>query len=322
MPRPTSTTTVQRPDLGTIAYEYMQEASQRGFIGLSVLPVFETPLQSADYPVIPVEALLKLKDTARAPRGKYNRGDWEFEMGTYACKENGWEEPLDDSEANLYRRFFDAEVIATQRAVDIILRRQEQRIAAAVFNVANITQTAAVSIEWSTAATATPRANVSAAKTALRNATGLDANVGVASRKVFDNLMLTKEITDAFRYTNPIEIGGYEAQARIAAQYFGLDKLLIGGAVYDSAKEGVAASIADLWDDEYFGVFKVSNGGMDLRDPCLGRTFLWTGDAPQNIVTEMYRDDTIRSNIYRCRQNTDSAFVFTGAGYLLSNITA
>lgn len=322
MPRPTSATTVQRPDLGAIAYEYMATASQRGFIGLSILPIFETPHQSADYPVIPVEALLKIKDTARAPRGKYNRGDWEFEMGTYSCKERGWEEPVDDSEANLYRRFFDAEEVATHRAVDILLRKQEQRIASAVFNVANITQTAAVAIEWSTAATATPRANVMTAKAAMRSSSGLEPNVGVCSKKVFDNLLVTAEVTAKFLYTNPIELGAYEAQARVIAQYLGLDRLFIGGAVYDSAKEGQAMSIADLWDDEYFGLFKVSSGGMDLREPCLGRTFLWTADSPQNLVSEQYRDDSIRSNIYRVRHNVDEAFVFTGAGYLLSNITA
>lgn len=321
MPRPTSSTTVQRPDLGAIAYEYMQEASQRGFIGLSVMPIFETPLQSSDYPIIPIEALLKLKDTGRAPRGKYNRGDWEFETGTYACKEDGWEEPVDDTEAALYRRFFDAEVIATQRAVDIILRGQEKRIAAAVFNVANITQTADVAIPWNTAATAVPLANVTAAKTALRNATGLEANVGVCSKKVFDNLMLTAEIQTAFRYTNPIENKSYAAKVALLAQYFDLATILVAGVMYDSAKEGVASSLADIWDDEYFGLFRVSGGGPDLKEPCVGRTFLWTGDSPQNLVIEQYREEQSRSNIYRCRQNTDSAFIFTGAGYLIGNVT-
>ena len=30
MPRPTSATTVQRPDLGQVAYEYMLEGADRG----------------------------------------------------------------------------------------------------------------------------------------------------------------------------------------------------------------------------------------------------------------------------------------------------
>jgi hypothetical protein len=67
-------------------------------------------------------------------------------------------------------------------------------------------------------------------------------------------------------------------------------------------------------------LLRVSSGGPDLREPCIGRTFLWTADSPQNIVTESYREEQTRSDIYRVRQYTDEAFVFTGAGYLLSNI--
>lgn len=320
MPRPTAGTTIQRPDLGAIAYEYMLEASQRGFIGLSILPIFETPLQSADYPIIPLESLLKLQETKRAPRGGYNRSDYEFKTGTYACAEYGWEEPVDDGEAALYRRYFDAEEVAVKRAVDVILRNQEARIAAAIMNTLNITATSDVGIAWSTPATATPRTDVNTAKQAMRMASGLVPNVIAMSKKVFDATLMIQEITNALVYTNPLQIGGEEAQRRTLAQYFGVDEILVGGAIKDSAKKGQSASIADLWDDEYIALLKVSSGGQDLRDPCIGRTFLWTADSPSNLVTEQYREEQTRSNVYRARHNVAEAFVFKGAGYLLGNI--
>lgn len=322
MPRLPSGTTLRR-DLSTVAYEYMLEASQRGFIGLSILPIKEVNDQSANYPVIPIEAMIKLPNTKRAARGDYNRSDYKFETGTYACEEYGWEELIDDAERNLYANDIDADEIATMRAVDILLRNQEARIAAAVFNTANITQTAGVGTEWSTAATCTPRANVFTAKEAMRLASGLRPNIGVCSSVVFKNLMFADEIMDAFKYTNPVEIGGEEAQRRLLAQYFGLDEVLVGGAIKDGAKKGQAYSIADIWDDEYFGLFKVPRGTtQDMKEPVLGRTFLWTGDSPQNLTTESYREEQRRSDVIRVRHNVDEAFVFTGAGYLLSNITA
>jgi hypothetical protein len=321
MPRPTSGTTLQRPDLGALAYEYLANADERGFIGLQILPLFDVAEQSADYPVIPIEALLKLQDTARAPRGAYNRGDYEFETGTYSCKENGWEEPVDDVEARLYSRFFDAEEVAVMRATDILLRAQEARIAAAVFNTNNITGTAAVTTEWSTAATCTPYADVQTAKAAMRAASGLIPNIMAMTHKVFQNIISAKEIRDKFQYTAPFETRPFDAQLAAMATYFGVDRILVGGAMKDSAKQGQSFSLADIWDDEYVLLAKVSGGGRDLRDPCLGRTFLWTADSPQNIVTEQYREDQTRSDIYRVRQYTHETFVFTGAGYLMSNIT-
>lgn len=321
MPRPTSATTLQRPDLGALAYEYMLEASQRGFIGLELLPIFEVPEQSADYPVIPIEAILKVPVTKRAPDGSYPRSGWEFETGTYSCEEYGWEERIDDAEANLYARYFDAEEVAVKRAVDILLRQQEKRISAAMFNTSNFSNTA-VSTEWSTAATCTPRADVNTGKQAMRAASGLMPNVLAMSLKVLENLLLTAEITDALKYTNPIELGGMEAQKRVLAQYFGVDRILVGNAIYDAGKKGKAMSITDLWDDEYLGLFKVSTGGKDLKEPIVGRSFLWESDSPQNLTTESYREEQTRSDVFRVRHNIDEAFVFTGAGYLLSNITA
>ena len=320
MPRPTSGTTIQRSDLGVLAFEYMIDAANRGFICLDLLPVFEVMEQSADYPVIPFEALLKLQSVARAPRGGYPRGDYEFETGTYACKEYGWEEPVDDVERKLYRRFFDAEEVATLRAVDIVLRAQEARVAA-LLQSASVPATSGVTIEWDTSATCTPREDVATAKEAMRAAGQPEPNVLAISKKVFNKLMLAKQVTDAFRYgAVPFEVRPFEQKKRDLAAFFDIDRLLVGGAIKDTTKKGKSFSAGDMWDDEYAGLFKVSNGGPDLREPCIGRTFLWTADSPQNIVTESYRDETIRSDIYRVRQYTAEAIVFSGAGYLLSNI--
>lgn len=322
MPRPTSGTTLQRPDLGVLAYEYMMGASQRGFIGMSVMPVFDVPEQSADYPVIPIESMLKVPTTRRQARGAYPRGDWEFETGTYSCEEHGWEEPVDDSEASLYRRYFDAEEVSMEIAVDHIARAHEKRVASIAQDTSVAVGSGNVSTEWSTASSATPRDDVKDAKESMRQASGLMPNAGICSLKVFNNIMNTSEIKDAFKYTSPIEIGGMEAQRRLLAQYLGLDQVLVGGAMEDTAKKGQSFSLSDIWDDEYFSLARVSDGGMRLREPVLGRTFLWTEDSPQALTVESYREDNIRSNIIRVRQNVDEAVIFSGALYVMGNITA
>jgi hypothetical protein len=162
---------------------------------------------------------------------------------------------------------------------------------------------------------------VIAGKQAMRAASGLEPNVLVMSKKVFENLLLSAEVSNVFQYTNPIQSGTMEGQRRVLAQYLGVDEILVGGAIKDSAKKGQSFSIADIWDDEYVGLVKTASG-MNLREPALGRTFLWTGDSPSIITTESYREEQTRSDVYRVRQNVDEAFVFTNACYLLGNITA
>jgi len=320
MPRPTSGTTLQRADLGMLAYEYMTEASRRGFIAQELLPIFPVAEQSADYPVIPIESLLKMPDTKRSARGNYNRSDYSFETGTYSCDEHGWEEVVDRVERNLYSRFFDSSVVAVERAVDVLMRGYEKRVADYLFNTANITNTSNVATEWSTI-TATPRANVIAAKQAMRAASGLMPDTIAMSQKVWENLLKVTEIINAFTYTSPIEVGNVEAQKRIIAQYFGVEKIVVGNAIYDSAKKGQTFSISDVWDDEYILLAKVLSGN-NLRQPVLGATFLWEQDSPDILTTEEYEEPQTASTIYRVRHHTDEKLIFSGAGYLLGNITA
>lgn len=319
MPRPTSNTVLQRPDLGALAYEYLIDAPNRGFIGLDLLPVFEVPDQSADYPIIPVEALLSDHDTLRAPRGTYNRDDWEFKTGTYKCVEHGVEASIDDTEARLYARYFDAEAITTTIAINKILRAHERRVAALLQANAN---TDDVTIEWSSPA-ATAREDVETARETMRSRWGITPNVAVMSYKVFRNVVNTTALKDAMKYTNPVEIGSEDAQRRLLAQYLGLENILIGSAQRNAAKKGQTASLADLWDDEYVHLVRTSAGGQgNLREPVYGRTFLWQEDAPQITVVESYREEQRRSTVIRVRQHVGEAVIFAGAAWKLGNITA
>jgi hypothetical protein len=318
MPRLKSGATL-RQDLGQVAYEYAADAAVNGFIGTTIMPIFETPVQTANYPVITKESLLALPDTKRASRSAYGRSDWEFDDGTFACKEHGWEEPVDDTEAALYRNFFDAEVVATQRATSILLRNQEKRIADKLTSTTTF-GTHNVGVKWDVPATAVPKTDVRDAKVSLFNATGLEANAFICSKTTFENILMTAQFMDATKYTTPALLEVFEIQKKLVAQFLGVEKVLVGNAVYNGGKKGAAFSATLIWPDAKGIVARIATEPMNLKEACIGRTFLWTEDSPQNLVTEQYREDQTRSDVYRVRHNVDEAFVFTGAAYLMSNL--
>lgn len=316
MPRPTSGTTISRPDLAAVAYEYIE--NQTNYIGLQVLPEFGTEEKNGEYPVIPLEALLSVPDTKRAPKGKYNRGDWEFENDNYNCLENGWEEPVDDVEARHYSRFFDVEEITMQRALAIVLRNQEKRIAGMVFNASNFTAHA-VTNEWDDASNATPITDVKTGIKTIHNATGLRPNALIISHDTFLDLGVCAQIIDRIKYTVPTVQKG-DIPVELLALAFGVDRVLVGDGMYNAAKEGQEASLSALWNHEYAMLCVISNS-RDLKQPCIGRTFKWTKDCPENAIVESYRDETVRGDVIRARQHTDEELMLTAAAYLLSNIT-
>jgi len=306
-----------RPDLGAMAFAYSLNAASQGFIADLVLPPFYTPLQTAKYPVIPAEALLEVADTARAPRTAYARGDWDFDFLDYSCSENGWEEPVDDTEAALYRNYFDVETMATYRAMYMVLRSREKRTAAKVFSTATF-EAHAVAHAWNSYADADPRADVIKGIDAMRLATGLKPNALILDESILRQVSMCDAVIERVKYSNPDAIRGDLTTAQLEA-YFGVH-IVAAGAVSNTAPKKKAKSVKPIWSPTMAMLGVVSSGGQDLREPALGRTFAWEEDAPDMLVVETYREEQTRSDIVRARQNTDECVQFTGAGYLLTGV--
>lgn len=308
MPRRNRDTVTSRPDLGFAVKEYMDEAGGMGYIGLRLMPIFGTAKNSSTFPVIPKKALLSMPKTDRAPRSGYPRDDWDFEAGFYACREHGFEALVDDSERAMYKEQLDVDEIGAKRAAAIVLRRQEFRIAAKTFNPAIFTGNA-VTAKWNDPANAVPITDIKLGKIAIRNSSGVDPRTLslAVSYSTFEDLKSCAQIVDRLKYTFPgidIEAMGSKELARI----FDVAEVLVGGAVYDSGKSGQSATVSSIWNNQYAMLTKVNDDPV-LESPCLGRTFLWTDDSTENTVTEQYRADTNRSDVFRVRQNTDERLI-------------
>lgn len=326
MPNPKSGSREYRPDLGAAVREF-REGPQLGFIGLEVMPIFRTAKNSSTYPVIPKEALLKIEDVDRAPRAAYQRGDWEYERGYYTTLEKGWEEPIDDVESELFGQEAprEAEMVATERAWNHIMRAQEKRIADLVFTAsATNFATHDVSNEWDkySSASADPVGDVKDGIVAFKNQCGSPPDTLIISFDTFHDIPRCAAVQDLLKYTYPgIDLANMTAP--ILAALFGVPRVLVAGAVYDSSGKGNDASITDLWDHEYAMLCKTASG-QDITEPCIGRTFLWTEDSPTNPIVETYREEQTRSDIIRVRHYVGETLIksYNEAGTVVSNISA
>lgn len=320
-----STVATLRPDLGGAMMEFDLEADRAGFIGHRVLPIFDVSLAGDTIPVIKLESLLQNRDTGRKPGGGYNRGDWEFDDDSYATKEQGFEEPVDENTARKYRHYFDAEQVAAARAIDAVMRNAEKRVADLVFNATTWTGSAlttAINNEWDDATNATPIVDVTAAKKKVWEGTGLWPNALIINRNVFNNLRTLDEIKEAIQSAG----AGFPTRARdITAQQlaevFDLDYILVAGGAKNTANEAQARQIASIWSDEYAMVCRLCTS-PDIAEPGLGRTFHWTedGSLPDGLI-ESYWEEQVRADIVRCRHQVHEKILYAACGHLLSNAT-
>jgi hypothetical protein len=326
MPSPSTSLATLRPDLAGSLQEFDFFADQQGFIASKLFPVLDVNLKADTYGVIPLEQLLQEPEVKRAPGAEYAHGNMTFTTDSYTCQEYGWEEVVDDLQAKKYRHYFDAEMVQRNRAVHIIMKAMEKRVASQIFNASTYSGASkflSVSTEWSTASTCTPVSDVEFAVRKVYSNTGLWPNALVVSKTVFRNLRLCTQIIDRIASAGA---GNATKAADITpamlAQVFDLKYLFVGGGTKNSATEGQAATPGEIWDDEYAMVCRVAESN-DIAEPCLGRTFHWTEDGSEVLGTvESYRDDRRRGNVVRVRHDVHEKIVYTECGFLLGNITA
>lgn len=315
---PSQSLATLRPDLGGSFMEYDLEMAEQGFIGHQLLPSFEVQRASGNFGRVPIEQLLLSMPTERGPGGAYNRAKWTFEPDSYITKEYGHEEPIDDSEAQMYVDYFDVEMISAARGRRIVMEAEERRIAALTQN-ASAYNTVGITDEWDDATNAIPVTDVNGAIDRLF-AKGIIANCLVLTRKQFRSLRVADQVVEkvaSFGSGSPIKQRDIGVDAMKAV--FDLDYILVAGGIKNTANAGLTGAFTGIWSDEYAGVTRIATSS-DIREPCFGRTFHYGLDG-SNIggAMETYRDESVRGNIVRCRHQVQAKVLYDGAMELLSN---
>lgn len=314
--------TQPRPDLAVAFMDFDLEADRMGFVGHRILPVIEVTKSFGQYPRIELRDLLGSEETRRAADGSYNSVTIKGTKGSYRTEEYGLESPVDANDDFVYEDWWDAEMVAAMISKDRTLRAYEQRAITLGLTASN---TNAAGTVWSTAASATPYANVLAAKIAVRNRTGIVPDSMVCEWEAFEYLRNTADMKDRiFGSVNP-ENAAQASVTQVAAA-LGLRNLFISGGVKNSANEGQAASIAGLWDRTKALVFKGGEEGgriSDLVRPRFGCTFHWGEDGSQiGGMVEQYEAPNRRSTIIRNRMQVDEVLLYNGLANIITGVLA
>lgn len=328
MANPTSQLRTLRPELSTFE-ELNNEMQIRGYVGTRILPAFPVNSAGATFGVIKLKSLLAAAgaDTKRTSTGGYNRGDYEFEDRIYATRENGWEEPIDARELNMYSSFFDLEVIAAQRAWEHVLNSLERRIiSASVGATVTAGRTTAATAVWTNFVTARPINDVFAAQEAIWLRTGLWPRTLTVSRRSFRNLRRSEQVIESLQGQGA---GIVATQKGISienlCEVLDLDDIVVADSIKNVANMGQATSLESVF-PETQALVSVAAKSNDFKEPCLGRTFHWGGDGSQmgdgNMigVVERYEEPQTRKDILRVRHETAEFILYGEAAQVITGV--
>lgn len=319
MARQEATSGTPRLELGEAIEEYPLSEEQQGFVGLQVLPIFETNEKKATVTVVTRESILRECDVKRNSRSAYARDEVSLNEIEYACQEYGREEPVDEDEAAHHATEFDSGLLATSLNRIVLLREQEKRIAAQIFNDttwdsgnSDLYTDITGGDDWDVVG-ADIIAEVETARQQVRANCGIFPDTMLINVTHMNSFRLNTQILDAVKYTNTVTASQMGA---LLSPLFDIPKVIFAGGIKNTANEGQSLTSGNIWSNLYCWM-GVTSDGPTLKVPQTGRTMLWTGSSPSNLTIESYHEDQTRSDIYRARQYTDEAVFDAYFGHLL-----
>lgn len=313
-----STHAVPRMDLGVAFHEYSPRKAR--YIAGLILPRVGVAKEAATLSVVKRKNLT-ISETKHANGATFNRIDLYMDDLAYACVDHGLEAQITKRDREKYRDDFDCEVEKTEALKIKMMLAREKRVKDLIFNTTTWTGSALYtdnsSAPWDAAGTGLIK-QVQTAREKVRFNCGVPADSLIISESSLINMMNNTQILGKFPGATVITEAMLRAQM---AAILGIQNLIVGQAVYNSADEGQTFSGAEIWPDDYAMVAVLGDETLPLTEPQLGRTMVWENYVPADgeylEYIEMYEEPQTKSDIIRAEQYLDEKVFDSYFGHLM-----
>ena len=210
------------------------------YVGTQLMPVVPVKKKSDIYYIYDSKAdRFRIPKTLRAPKTESRTVDWKVTEGVYSCDEHALNDLIDDIERDNADKPLNLEVDTVEFLTDIIKLSLEMRIKTVVEAnlAANVPTT-----KWDVYATSDPIGDIETGKAAIHAVIFKRPNVLLLGQAVYDKLKHHPDILDRIKYVQKGVV-----TAELLASIFEVEKVIIGAAGYNTAKEGKTASYSYLW---------------------------------------------------------------------------
>lgn len=262
---------------------------------------------------------LRLDENAYAARAQVARVVRSESEGTYACKEVALEDQIPWARLENADAIIREEQRSTAMLINKLVLAREKGVASVLFATGTFTNTAALAAadRWDVD-TSNPVNKVSDAKETIRALIGVEPNTVVMGAHVWAHLRNHPDITQRVAGL----VAGTPASEQQAAAALGVDRILVGRAVYNAAVEGGTASYTDVWGKFASVCFidpAADSGVEGVITPM--QSFVWDGVAAP-FSTFTYEEQQSRSHIVQVYAAADSKAISVNSAYLYSTVVS
>jgi hypothetical protein len=301
--------------LTQLSVAFIQDADT--YVADKVFPIVPVQKQSDLFYTYDKGDFLSDEARPRAPGTESAGGHFGVSTSLYSAQVRAYHKDIDDQ----LRANADSVLSLDMSAVNFVTQKmlisRERQFINAFFKTGVWGTDATPATLWS-AAGSSPRTDVDAAKVIVQaNTAGLVPNTLVITPNVLYALRGNAEIRDQFKYTSADSI-----DTAMMARYFGIERVLVLGAVYNSAQQGVSPVFTFMGGKSALLVY--SAPAPSLMAATAGYIFAWTGytGAVNGIRIKRFRMEHLESDRIEGQIAYDMRRIAAEAGYFFSNVVA
>ena len=315
MPQPTSSDVHVDAILSNMSVAYMQEAY--AFVAGRAFPTVNVQKQTDKYVTYSQADFFRDQVQRRADGTESAGTGYSLSTATYNAEVYALHKDIGDQTRANADIPLNMDMDATRFLSQQMLIRQEVQWASDAFTTGVWGTDATPGTLWD-AASSTPIADVETAKNAVLTNTGYVPNCVIMSYKVFSALVDNSDIVDRIKYTSQESV-----TEELLARLFGVDRVLIMAATYNTANEGATASYSLVGDKDGLVCYTPANPGLMV--PSAGYNMVWTGvSAGLGTGAAVSRDriEERKADRIEIEAAFDFKIVSSALGYFLSNCTS
>lgn len=225
---------------------------------------------------------LRIVNTVHKGKGDYQMLESvTTSTDSYNIEDHGLFDIITENDLRNFETPFDAEADTTMALTMAQLLAKEYGLATSLKSTAVITQNTTLSgnAQYNNLshADSKPLENKIVADNAVRDAVGRKPNTLIAGEEVIDNLRFHTSLMDnlGFKFARA---GGMTNEE--LARALNIDNVLVGKAMYNSAKEGQTDSLINIWGNDLIYAYIAT---PDKRQKTLGFEFRKSGTQPRAV---------------------------------------
>jgi hypothetical protein len=295
MPQPTLSQVHVNVPLTNMSVAYRQDATS--YVATRVFPIVPSDKQSNVYYKYTKDDWFRDEATKRAPGVESSGSGYNLtNTSSFTCDVFALHKDIPDQVRNNSDAMLNPDRDATLWLTSRMLLRLEKQWAADYFTTSKWLTDTTVAAKWDDFANSDPIGDVRTGIITIQKRTGMKPNKLVLGAEVFIKLIDHPDIVARLS-------GGATASQmalvneNILARIFGVDEVLVCGAIENTAAEGATGTYSFVQGKSALLVYTAPNPG--LMTPSGGYTFMWTGVSEglgQTIGVRKFRMEPLKSD--------------------------